>query len=224
MNYDFSNPVWNGRDRLIFSKAHGCYALYAILADNGILPKEKWENFYTDKSSLPGCIERNVEYGIEASTGSLGHGLPIATGIAYGAKLQNKKYYTFCVVGDGELQEGSNWEALQFAVKHSLDNLIVIVDRNSLQAMDFIKKILDKNQKDIVNRLKGFGLSPKVCNGHKVKDLVVSIEGIKNSSSNAPGVIIAKTVKGFGLRCMENVPKFHFRVPDKKELTESVSK
>lgn len=108
-------PQWEERDRLIFSKAHGCYGLYAILADIGYIKREDWENFYKG-SFLSGCVERSLENGIEASCGSLGHGLPIAVGIAFGAKLQNKSYRVYCIVGDGEMQEGSNWEAVQFAV------------------------------------------------------------------------------------------------------------
>ena len=132
MSYKPENYLWEDRDRLIFSKAHGCYALYAILADKGILPKEEWENFYTKESTLLGCMERKLEYGLEAGCGSLGHGLPLAVGVAFGARMQGKNYRTFCIVGDGELQEGSAWEALQFAVKHEVDNLTVIIDCNRL--------------------------------------------------------------------------------------------
>src|SRR4030043_52399 len=119
-----NNPNWEGRDRLIFSKGHGCYGLYAILTDIGYIDRKDWENFYKG-SFLPGCLERSIENGIEAGCGSLGHGLPIAVGIAFGAKLQNKTYRVYCIVGDGEMQEGSNWESIQFAAKHKLDNLTV---------------------------------------------------------------------------------------------------
>jgi len=224
MNYNQKDPFWDERDRLIFSKAHGCYALYAILAEKGILPKPEWENFYTENSSLLGCMERRLEYGLEAGTGSLGHGLPIAVGIAFGAKLQGKGCHTFCVVGDGELQEGSNWEALQFAVKHNLENLTIIVDCNRLQAMDFIVNILNKKEKDIIKRMHGFGLFPKVSPGHNVEKLAGCIDRIKASPKKGPGVIVAKTIKGFGLECMENIPKFHFRVPSNEELSGSIPK
>jgi len=131
LSYDPKNPLWEERDRLIFSKAHGCYGLYAILADLGVVPKKEWDNFYIEgKSRLCGCVERELEYGLEAGCGSLGHGLPMAAGIAFGAKLQKKRYFTFCIIGDGELEEGTTWEALQFGVKHNLKNLIVIVDNN----------------------------------------------------------------------------------------------
>lgn len=213
MSYKPENCLWDERDRLIFSKAHGCYALYAILADKGIIPKEEWENFYTKESILPGCMERKPEYGLEAGCGSLGHGLPIAVGVAFGAHMQGKNYHTFCVVGDGELQEGSAWEALQFAVKHEVNNLTIIIDCNRLQAMDFIVNILDRDKDDLIKKLQGFGLSPVICPGHDVVKLVECIKEIKLSPANGPKVIVADTVKGLGLNCMENVPKFHFRMP-----------
>jgi len=218
MSYDPKNVFWEERDRLIFSKGHGCYALYAILADLGTLPKHEWINFYTEKSTLLGCTERKVEYGLEAGCGSLGHGLPIAVGVAFGAKLQHKKYHTFCIVGDGELQEGPIWEALQFALKHKLGNLTVIIDSNRLQAMDFIINILDRDKRDKIRRFKGFGFSPVVCPGHNAVKLSKRIEAAKLSLMDRPKVIVAETRKGFGLKCMENVPKFHFRLPTEEEL------
>lgn len=219
MSYKSGHPLWRKRDRLIFSKGHGCYALYAILADKGIIPKREWKKFYTATSSLSGCVERRVEYGVEISTGSLGHGLPIAVGIALGAKLQNKGYHTFCVIGDGELQEGATWEALQFAVKYEIRNLTVVIDSNRLQAMDFITNVMDKKRDDKIKRLKGFGLSPVVCPGHNVVKLSTALKVTRASSGNKPKIIIAETIKGFGLKCMENVARFHFRIPDDRELS-----
>lgn len=219
LNYDFKNPFWEERDRFLLSKAHGCYALYAILADLGLIPKSEWENFnIPGKSKLLGCAERNLEFGIEASCGSLGHGLPMAVGLAFGAKLQRKKYFVYCLVGDGEMEEGTNWEAIQFAVKHELKNLIIIVDKNRLGALDFLINILDRNEDDLIKRLQGFGLRPLITSGHNVKKLIECFKKAKKSRQKLPQVIIAKTIKGFGLKCMENVPKFHYRVPTKKEL------
>lgn len=218
MFYSREDALLEGRDRLIFSKGHGCYALYAVLADIGILPKSEWDTFYADKCSLSGCVERRPEYGLEASCGSLGHGLPLAVGNAFGAKLQNKKYFTFCIMGDGEMQEGTTWEAIQFAVKHELNNLIIIVDANRLQAMDFITNVLDKEIQDKIRRLEGFGVSAVACHGHDVNKLVSSINAAKSSLDKRPKAIIADTIKGFGLKCMENVPKFHFRIPTDEEL------
>jgi transketolase len=220
MAYRPTDPLWEDRDRLIFSKAHGCYGLYAILADLGILPKKEWEGFYREgDSSLMGCSERRLEYGVEAGCGSLGHGLPLAVGLAFGAKMQRKKYHTFCVIGDGELQEGTTWEALQFAVKHDVGNLTILIDGNRLQGMDFIVNILDKKKSDMVKRLRGFGLSPVACReGHDAVKIADCIRANRPSLKNKPKVLVVQTVKGFGLKCMENVPKFHFRIPTEEEL------
>lgn len=218
MDYKPADPKWEKRDRLVFSKAHGCYGLYAILADVGILPKKEWKNLYTSESRLLGCMERRLDYGLEASCGSLGHGLPIAVGQAFAAKLQNKKYHTFCIIGDGEMQEGTTWEAIQYAVKHELSNLTVIIDNNRLQAMDFIVNVLDRQAKDKIKKLKGFGLFPVVCGGHDAAKLAKLFIAAKKTSLKVPGVIIAETVKGYGLKCMENIAKFHFRIPTPQEL------
>lgn len=220
MNISF-NPIWEERDRLVFSKAHGCYGLYAILADIGYIKRKDWLNFYKE-SHLSGCSERNLEIGIEASCGSLGHGLPIATGIAFGAKLQNKKYKIYCIVGDGEMQEGTNWEALQFAVYHKLSNLIIIIDNNNLQAIDFLENILSyqNSTNDLKQKLEAFGLNVKICNGHDLNELCNTINEVNNSNVLIPSAIIAKTIKGYGLKCMENIPKFHFRLPTLEELKE----
>ena len=214
-------PQWEERDRLIFSKAHGCYGLYAVLADIGYIKRNDWERFYKG-SFLSGCLERRVESGLEASCGSLGHGLPIAVGVAFGAKLQNKTYRVYCIVGDGEMQEGSNWEAIQFAVKHKLDNLTVIIDHNTLQAMDFLKNVLtlEERKNDLRRKMKAFGFEVKTCNGHNIKNIISVIEKWINDQKNlcAPQVLVANTIKGYGLKCMENIPKFHFRIPTEDEL------
>jgi len=221
MAHNSSDPLWKDRDRLIFSKAHGCYGLYAILADKGIIPRKEWEGFYKEGvSSLLGCMERRLEYGLEAGCGSLGHGLPLAVGLAFGAKMQNKSYHAFCITGDGELQEGTTWEALQFAVKHEVGNLTIVVDCNRLQGMDFIINILDRKEDDMVKRLRGFGLFPVKCSaGHDVVKIADCFRKNKSTLKNSPKVILVKTVKGSGLKCMENVPKFHFRIPTEEELS-----
>ncbi len=215
------DPEWGSRDRLVFSKAHGCYALYAILADIGYLAKRDWRGFYRD-SFLAGCVERSVEHGIEAGCGSLGHGLPQAVGIAFGAKLQGKKYRTYCVVGDGEMQEGSNWEAVQFAVKHKLSGLTVIIDDNKLQAMDFLKNVLtpEDRENDLKIKLAAFGFAVAQCDGHKPEKIARLLAARKRKAGldGRPFALIARTVKGYGLKCMENVPKFHFRLPTADEI------
>jgi transketolase len=214
-------PQWEGRDRLVFSKAHGCYGLYAILADLGYVDREDWENFYKG-SFLRGCAERSVENGIEAGCGSLGHGLPIATGIAFGARLQNRTYRVYCIVGDGEMQEGSNWETIQFAVKHELSNLTLIVDHNTLQAMDSLENILTVRGRkdDLQEKMKAFGYEVESCDGHDIKSIVSIVEKWTENKEDLerPQALIADTIKGCGLKCMEGIPKFHFRLPTEAEL------
>ncbi len=218
MNYCPDDPHWGERDRLILSKSHGCYALYSILADIGTLPKQKWKDFYTDKSDLKGCAERNLDYGIEAGCGSLGHGLPMAVGIAYAAKLRGDSYHIFCLVGDGEMQEGTCWEALLFATKHKLNNLTIIIDQNNLQAMDFIRDVMDNHASDLIERIKGFWLEPQIAPGHDTEALAEMLHVLKHSSSDTPNCLVAQTTKGYGLKAMENVPQFHFRLPTPDEL------
>jgi len=216
------DPHWEGRDRLVFSKAHGCYSLYSILSDIGYIPRNIWEGFYTD-SPLSGCSERNVDYGIEASCGSLGHGLPIAVGLAMAAKIQKQSYKVYCIIGDGEMQEGTNWEALQFASKFSLDNLVIIIDANKLQAMDFVDNVMAKQDiiPDLRGKLESFGCYVDVCNGHDVGSLINSFSTPSSGEHlNKPLAVIADTIKGHGLNCMENVAKFHFRLPKPHELAE----
>ncbi len=216
-----ADPEWEGRDRLIFSKAHGCYGVYAILAGLGYLGRGDWEGFYRG-SSLCGCIERNVRSGIEASCGSLGHGLPLAVGTAFGARLRRKTYRVYCIVGDGEMQEGSNWEAIQFAVRHRLTNLTVIVDANGLQAMDFIGSVMGRNNQGLglADKLSAFGMHVATCDGHSIRQIssITQAWAAAYDSINRPQALIAETVKGYGLLCMENIPKFHFRLPTDVEM------
>lgn len=219
LSYKAGDPFWEDRDRLIVSKAHGVYGLYPILVDLGMMPKEEWDNYYKEgKSRLWGCMEQDLKYGIEAGCGSLGHGLPIAVGLAFGAKLQGKSYYTFCLIGDGEMEEGTTWEALQFAAKHNLKNLILLIDKNGLAAMDHLTNIMDKDKDSLIRKLKGFDLSPVICPGHDVMKLSECIKSAKETRDESPQVIVAETIKGYGLKCMEDVAKFHFRIPDENEL------
>lgn len=215
------DPQWDDRDRLIFSKAHGCYGVYAILTNIGYLKREDWDNFYKG-SFLMGCLERSLDHGIEASCGSLGHGLPMAVGIAFGAKLQGKNYRVYCVVGDGEMQEGSMWEALQFAVKHELSNLTIIVDNNGLQAMDCLENVLTvRGRKDDLQRkIEAFGCYVKSCDGHNLGELNSFFDNWRRDDKALikPQVLIANTMKGYGLTCMENMAKFHFRLPTDDDL------
>jgi transketolase len=213
------DPRFAERDRLVFSKAHGCYGLYAILSDIGFLPRRQWESIYKG-GYLSGCQERREEYGIEAGCGSLGHGLPMAAGLAFGARLQKQAWQVYCVCGDGEMQEGSVWEALQFAACHALSNLTLIVDRNRLQAMDFCETVLGRpGCPDALSaKCEAFGACVVRTKGHDPQKLSEVLEKMRADKDPRPRVVIAETTKGYGLSCMENVPKFHFRLPTAEEL------
>lgn len=218
-----NDPGWPDRDRLIFSKAHGAYGLYAILADIGYLKPDAWENFYQG-SFLCGCIEQSLAHGIEAGCGALGHGLPMATGVAFGARLQNRSFRSICMVGDGELQEGSNWEAIQFAAKYRLDNLLIIVDANGLQAMDSLSGVLSPEDfyEDLWGKLNAFGCHVEKCKGHDMEDLQRAFESLKKNGRGKPCALLARTIKGYGIKAIENVVKFHFRVPAPEEMAMGV--
>jgi Transketolase, N-terminal subunit len=214
------DPRYAGRDRFIFSKAHGCYGLYAILADIGYLPRSTWESFYKE-GPLSGCQERCEDFGIEAGCGSLGHGLPMAVGLAFGARLQGLPWKVYCVTGDGEMQEGSVWEALQFAAWHKLSNLTVIIDHNRLQAMDFCIDVLSLpgQKNDLGAKCEAFGARVARVNGHDTMAFAKTLIDLAAAPNDArPLVVVAETTKGYGLSCMENVPKFHFRIPSPDEL------
>lgn len=185
-------------DQFILSKAHGGYGYYAILADKGILPRDRWERF-----DLPGCVERMPEYNIIAGCGSLGHGLPMAAGLGYSLQLRQRSGTVFCLIGDGELQEGSNWEAIQFIVRHRLP-VVLIVDDNGLQAMDFTENVMGGNH---IQQLLGFGLTVHPCISDPVK-----IQG-KLRGLTAPCAMNVVTLKGHGMPCAENIAKFHYRLP-----------
>ena len=178
------------RDTIILSKGHGCYGLYAIWADIGLLPKEKWLNF-----ELPGCVD---------GYGSLGHGLPVAVGVAYANKRLENDRHTWVIVGDGELQEGSNWEALSFMFHHKLTNLTIIVDCNGLQAMDRIDNVLYQS---LVGRFYGWGFKPYKCDAHNHYDLTQWLE-------SKPFILLAHSVKGKGVDYMEGKAEWHYRYPD----------
>lgn len=213
LRFDKTNPVDDTRDRLILSKGHGAYAYYVILNHLGIIPDFELDNFNTDKSSLKGCIVQNNNYMIEVSTGSLGHGLPIAVGMAKSFKMQNKENKVICIVGDGEMQEGSNYEALILASQFKLDNLLVIVDANALQAMDFVKDVGIEN-KHLAQILKAF--SPDSfyeIDGHSEIALTEVYDNFYNHKNTSFCVVVAHTIKGNGLEMIQNNAKYHYRCP-----------
>ncbi|QOG12176.1 transketolase [Arcobacter sp. FWKO B] len=213
LSYDKTNPFLESRDRFILSKGHGAYAYYVILNELGILPSEELENFYTDKASIKGCLTKNEAYMIEASTGSLGHGLPIAVGMAQAFKIQNMPNKVVCMVGDGEMQEGSNFEALMMAYRFKLDNLMVIIDANDLQAMGRVENIaLDNNRlSSVLSSFLDDGFYD--INGHDEQSISKCFDDFYNNKHKNFSVMFARTVKGKGIDILEHSEKHHFRCP-----------
>lgn len=214
LHYNQSNPHDDARDRFILSKGHGAYAYYIILNQLGFLPDRELQYFYTDQASITGCLSRNPDYMIEASTGSLGHGLPIAVGMALAFKMQKKQNRVVCLVGDGEMQEGSNFEALQFAYRFKLDNLLLIVDANGLQAMDRVENVaLDTNR--LAKVLSAYCEAAFMdIDGHDEAALKQSLAAFfQNQDRGMFTIVFCRTVKGKGIEFMEHIPKYHFRCP-----------
>jgi len=211
LEYDKNDAKSQKRDRLIFSKGHGAYAYYVILNKLGFLPKEELETFY-GSASIKGCLTQNLDYMIEASTGSLGHGLPIAVGIAQAFKMQNKKNKVVCIVGDGEMQEGSNFEALALAYRFELDNLLLIVDANGLQAMDRVENVgLDNDRLSKV--LNAYTDNFNRVDGHNEEFLKSAMNKFFNDKNNTLSILVCDTVKGRGIEMCENSIAYHFRCP-----------
>jgi transketolase len=216
MRYNAEKPEWEGRDRLVFSKGHGAYAYYILLNELGLLPNEELANFYTPKASIKGCLTRNELYMIEASTGSLGHGLPIAVGMAKSFKMRGLPNRVVCVVGDGEMQEGSNFEALQFAYRFALDNLLVIVDANGLQAMNKVADVgLDNLRLCSVMNAYCDSSTFAVVDGHDENALASAMRPFFSDEKTLPGfsIVFCNTIKGKGLKFMEGNVTYHFRCP-----------
>lgn len=210
---DWEKRTSDERDRVILSKGHGCAALYAVLANAGYFPREELLTFYQSNTRLEGHPNLLLP-GIETATGSLGHGICFATGTAMAAKLDDKKYRTYVVVGDGELQEGSVWEAAMFSGNQGLDNLTVIVDYNKLQAGDKVDRIA--SLEPFVDKWRTFKWNVIRVDGHDFKELDRAFTEAKQCKEY-PTVIIADTIKGKGISFMENKEEWHSRAPKGKE-------
>jgi transketolase len=215
LKFDPQHPRWPQRDRFILSKGQAAVALYAILADLGFLPVSDLSGF-TQKGSYLGGHAENTIPGVEAFTGSLGHGLSISAGLALGAKLNNEKWLTVALLGDGECHEGSIWEAAMFAAHHKLNNLIAIVDHNGLCATDFLKTCLEVDP--LQKKWEAFGWEAVLVDGHSLSGLLKVFSRLRRAKTRKPRVIIALTTKGKGVSFMQNQPLWHYRVPLEKEL------
>lgn len=215
MRIDPKNPNWTGRDRFVMSKGHCSGSFYATLAQAGLMNVETLNTYMDPLSMLNGHPDRNKIAGVEANTGPLGHGLPIATGAALAAKIQGASWRTFVLTGDGELQEGSNWEAAMTAAQYGLDNLVLIVDRNRIQQGDFTEKTIKMDP--LPEKWRAFGWAVQEVDGHDYRALLQCFQTIPLEPGK-PTCIIANTVKGHGVSFMENRPEWHHGVPTDEQL------
>ena len=206
LRIDPGKPKLEDRDRFILSKGHGCLALYVALAEKGFFPKSELYNFCREGAILGGHPDADKVPGVEASTGSLGHGLPIGAGFALNGKLFGKDYRTFVVLGDGECNEGSVWEAALFAGKHKLNRLTAIVDYNKMQCFGKMCDVL--NMEPFADKWKSFGFDVKEADGHDVGQLRKVLSGTPFHKEK-PGVLICHTIKGKGIASMEGQEMWH---------------
>ncbi len=204
INVDPKNPKKADRDRFILSKGHGGAALLATMAELGFFPMDWLDTYYQDNGKLSGHISHHIP-GVEFSTGSLGHGLPVACGMAMAAKQAGKKHKIYCLVSDGDLNEGSSWEAIMLAGQHQWDNLVMLVDYNRLQALGASPDIIDLEP--LAPKLEMFGWAVREADGHDFDAIHEAVASLKPGKPNA---IIFRTVKGKGVSFMENNYKWHY--------------
>jgi transketolase len=219
MRHDPKNPKWEERDRFVLSKGHGVPTLYATLAEAGYFPLEELMTLRKYGSRLQGHSDSITAPFIEVSTGSLGQGLSVANGMGLAAKLQGKKWRTYVVLGDGELEEGQVWEAASTASYYKIDNVTAIVDRNGLQQNGPTEQL--KSMEPIADKFRAFGYHVIEINGHDVAQVVKALDEAETIKGK-PTIIIAKTIKGKGVSFMENVPGFHGKAPTKEQAMQAL--
>lgn len=214
LKFDVKNINWKNRDRLIISKGHGAISLYPILADLGFFSKKELDNVGKKESFLGGIPDTMIP-GFETINGALGHGLGVACGMALGLKEKKSDSKVFVLMGDGELYEGSVWEAIMFASQHKLNNLIMIIDNNKISMLDYCKKIIDLSP--LEEKLKNFGWQIMKIDGHNIKEVFDSLKMIKKNKVG-PWALIADTIKGKGVPQLENDSLCHIKSLKKEEV------
>lgn len=217
MNIDPQNPGWEDRDRFVLSKGHSSIGLYTMLYLKGYIDKPTLLTFRQNGSKLSGHPDMRKVPGVEMSTGSLGHGLSAGAGMALAGKMDKKNYRVYVIVGDGESQEGSIWEAIMFAGHYKLDNLTVILDRNRIQIDGFTEKVM--SLEPFADKWEAFGWEVREIDGHSMQEIVEALRSVPFSEGK-PSVIIANTTKGKGVSFMENTNAWHGGAPkgDQAEL------
>ena len=219
MNINEKEPQSPLRDRFVLSKGHCVPALYATLAKRGFIKEEELTKFRKIDGLLQGHPDKNKVPGIDMSTGSLGPGLSVANGMAISSKMNHEGYRVYCLLGDGEIEEGQVWEAAMTASKYKLDNLCVVVDSNNLQIDGTVEEV--KGLDNIEGKFKNFGFNTIIVNGHDMQQLIDSFETAKLTKGK-PTAIIAKTVKGKGISFMEGKAEWHGKAPNKEQYEQAI--
>lgn len=219
LRIDPATPEATNRDRFLLSKGHACVAVYTALANVGMILHESLKTYGHDHSLLMNHISHKVS-GVEFSTGSLGHGLPFGVGKALAAKRKGEDWRTFVLMSDGELDEGSNWEAMMFAAHHGLDNLIAIIDYNKLQSLTTVAQTL--GLEPLAAKFNAFGWSVREVDGHDHDALARELGNVPWTPGN-PSILIAHTTKGKGVSFMENKVEWHYRSPNSEELAQALA-
>ena len=220
LRYDAQRPDWPERDRFVLSKGHATPVYYATLAEAGYFPIDELRTFRKLNSRLQGHSKIDTAPGIEMSAGSLGQGLSYSIGQLFAGRLDGLDYRVYCLLGDGECQEGQVWEALMCAGYYHLDRLVAIIDRNGIQNDWFVKDTMELEPLDA--KLEAFGWHVTTVDGHDFGQLIDALEETKGVSGQ-PSAIIAKTVKGKGVSFMENNPDWHGKGPDKEQLAQALA-
>lgn len=219
MNLDPKEPLAEGRDRFVLSKGHCSPALYSTLAEKGFFDRKLLNDFRNINSNLQGHPDMNKIPGVDMTTGSLGQGLSVSVGMAIASKMESMGCRVYCLMGDGELEEGQVWEAAMAASKNKLDNLCVIVDNNNLQIDGNIKEVAGLTNIDA--KFESFGFNVINVNGHDIEELIIAFEKAKEVKG-MPTAIIAKTIKGKGVSFMENQVGWHGKAPNKEEYEKAI--
>ncbi len=214
LNIDEKNPKWEDRDRVVLSKGHCSPALYSCLANRGFFPVEDLKTFRKIDSYLQGHPDMNKIPGVDMTTGSLGQGLSAAVGMAIAGKMDKKDYRVYCILGDGEIEEGQIWEAAMSAKKYALDNLCVIVDNNNLQIDGTIEEVMSPYPID--EKFRSFGFEMIKIDGHNMQEILDAFDVAKHVKGK-PVCMIAKTIKGKGVSYMENQVGWHGKAPNEEQ-------
>ncbi len=220
MNIRPEEPKWEDRDRLVLSKGHCSPALYSCLANRGYFPIEDLKTVRKIDSYLQGHPDKNKVPGVDMTTGSLGQGLSAANGMAIAGKMNKKDYRVYCILGDGEIEEGQIWEAAMTSSKYKLDNLCVIVDNNNLQIDGTIEEVMSPYPID--EKFRSFGFEIIKIDGHDIEEIIKAFEVAKNIKDK-PTCIIAKTIKGKGISYMENQVGWHGKAPNEEQYKEAIT-